>query len=475
MSSDTAEEAIVKQALRPGEVAARLDRLPLRAVHWHLALATAAAWGLIIMDDGVMGKLYPFVWEDHFSRAVYSWLNAIQIGLGILVGEYLAGYLSDRYGRRWVMIASGMVSGFFMLLLAFTNNPAYLGVILFLQALGMGGILATHGVYLHEIAPPRMRGRLSMGAQSLTRLTTFGAIWPFFFWVPGGSPTDYRYAIYILAAGPAVILMPILFSIPESPRWLESKGRMAEAQRVLEKIEYRASKKGTEALPPPDFDRYEVVTMKKVPVSEIFRGEYARRSILLLICWMLGYAGIVYGLGAFRTLVLKNYGFSSHFIFAAGGITAVVGGGLGFLINSWTNERIDRRTAIGASAFVFAVGTALLYFYSGYHTKSVSMTVVSMLLTSFGSGVFLFQMYNYTSAAYPTRLRSVGTGWTDGFGHMGALVGSPVVVALYNATAASGFIGAYLFVIIVGAIIPGALMWTLGVRQKEAILEEVSQ
>jgi putative MFS transporter len=197
--------------------------------------------------------------------------------------------------------------------------------------------------------------------------------------------------------------------------------------------------------------------------------------VLLLICWMLGYAGIVYGLGAFRTLVLKHYGFSSHFIFAAGGITAVVGGGLGFLINSWTNERIDRRTAIGISTFVFALGTALLYFYSGYHTRSVPMTVASMLLTSFGSGVFLFQMYNYTSAAYPTRLRSVGTGWTDGVGHIGALIGSPVVVALYNATAASGFIGAYLFVIIVGAVIPGALMWALGIRQKEVILEEVSR
>jgi len=460
--------------LRPGEVAARLDRLPLRWVHWHLALATQAAWGLIIMDDSIMTKLYPFIWASTFSHFIYSVLNAVQIGVGILAGEYLGGYLADRYGRRFVMIASGVDSGVFMFLVAFTNSPVWLGVVLFLQALGMGGILATHGVYIHEIVPPRMRGRLSMGAQSLTRATGFGIIWPFFFWVPGGSPTDYRYAIYVLAAGPTIVLLPILFSIPESPRWLEAKGRMADAKRVLEKIEYRASKRGTEPLPPPDLSKHDVVQTKKVPLGEIFRGEYAKRTVLLLFCWILGYSGIVYGAGAFRTLVLVQYDYSSHFIFAWYGITSLVGGGLGFLINSLLNERIDRRTSVGLSAFVFTAGMALFYVFTGYVTKNLPITVLALILMSFGTTVWLFQMYNYTSAAFPTRLRSVGTGWTDGVGHLGAIFGSLIVVALYTSTAGTGHIGSYVYVVVAGALIPGMLLWRLGVPQKHAILEQVS-
>lgn len=470
-----AGDTTVHSELRPGEVAARLDRLPLRRVQWHLALATGAAWGLAIFDDGLVAKLYPYVWSDYFGPVVYSLLNAIQIGVGILVGEYIGGYISDRFGRRFVMIISGIDSGLFMLGIAFTTNPTLLGVLLFLQAMGMGGILAAHSVYLNEIAPPRMRGRLSMGAQSITRVTSFAVIWPFFFFVPGGSPDSYRIAIFILAAAPSVVLLPILFSIPESPRWLEAKGRMAQARRALEKIEYRASKRGTVPLPEPDVESREVMPIKRVPVREIFRGEYGRRSVLLLICWILGYSGVVYGFGAFYILVLDEYKFSSEFVFLTSGLTALAGGGLGFFLNSWANERIERRTSIGLASCVFSVGVLLFYVFSGFIVHSLIVTVISVAIYFMGQTVFLFQMYNYTSAAYPTRLRSIGTGWTDGIGHLGAILGSVVVVALFNATAGAGHIGAYIYVVVVGGLLPGVLIWRFGIRQKEAALEEVSK
>jgi MFS family permease len=81
---------------------------------------------------------------------------------------------------------------------------------------------------------------------------------------------------------------------------------------------------------------------------------------------------------------------------------------------------------------------------------------------------------NYTAAAYPTRPRSVGTGWTDGVGHLGAFLGPPVIGALFTATAGHGSYGWILWCTVLCTLVPSAIAGWLGMRQRGAVLEQIS-
>ena len=82
-----------------GVMAARIDRLPLTRVQWQLAILVEITWGFIIFDtDGIGARLYPFVWRpNHIIDVVqYAVIQALQVGLGILLGVYIMSYIADR-------------------------------------------------------------------------------------------------------------------------------------------------------------------------------------------------------------------------------------------------------------------------------------------------------------------------------------------------------------------------------------------
>src|SRR5215472_8885074 len=70
--------------------------------------------------------------------------------------------------------------------------------------------------------------------------------------------------------------------------------------------------------------------------------------------------------------------------------------------------------------------------------------------------------------------RSVGTGWTDGFGHVGSMVWPLILGSLFTATASLGYIGIFAYVIIPGALLPALLLARFGIKQKAAPLETVA-
>jgi hypothetical protein len=87
----------------------------------------------------------------------------------------------------------------------------------------------------------------------------FAFIWPPYFSVP----SHYQWWLLSFTIAPLVILVPLLLSVPESPRWLEAKSRTAEALKILEMFERRATKRSKEPLPPPDLSTHKVTPTGK--------------------------------------------------------------------------------------------------------------------------------------------------------------------------------------------------------------------
>ncbi|MBV9322828.1 MAG: MFS transporter [Chloroflexi bacterium] len=451
----------------PGRIAARIDRLPLTPVQWELAILTQIAWGLIIVDtDGIAGRLYPFVWAPANVLTVvqYAVIQALEVGLGVLIGAFVMGQLSDRYGRRPAIMAAAFLAGIFVWPFAFVTNFWALVVLSILSTLGVGAIVATHAVYISEIVPPPVRNRVLLGSQSVTAVITVisGLL---AFWL---IPSHWQWYVYLMAISQLFILLPLLvWRLPESPRWLEAHGRQADAEKAIEVLENRCQRYTREPLPEPDSAPRPVVKAGRGAWRELFTsGLYRQRTLILLAAWFLGYAGIVYGAPSFAAVYMADHGMTAQFVFALITVSGVIRFGA-FWANAQLGERVERRKVIFALSVLFSVSYIVIFLVPTAPAMAVFYT-----LGSIGGGLWLFNMYNYTAVSFPTRMRSMAFSWTDGLGHLGAWGGITLTGVLF--LMGPNHLGWILFMVIPGALVPSLLVLIWGINQRQAILEQVS-
>lgn len=449
-----------------GRIAARIDRLPLTRAQWEIALLVELTWGLIIVDtDGIAGRLYPFIWRPHnyVSTFQYSVIQALEVGLGVLIGDWIMSWVADHYGRKIGIVLSAVLGGVFLWPFAYLTSFWPLVALSVFSTLGVGAIVALHSVYLSELIAPESRNRMLLSSQSVTALVGVGVGLLAYFWIP----VHWQLYVWVVAILVLIMFPLLLWRLPESPRWLEAHGRHDEAERELAKLEGRVRRAYKKELPEPDPQAHPVVVAGHGAWKELFIDpEYRRRTILLLVSWLLGYPGIVYGVGAFAAVYMVDHGASAHFVFLLITIAGVFRF-LGFLANARFGERFERRDVILAVATMFAIGWLAIYFFP---TKPV--IALFYTFAGIGASLWLFNMYNYTAVAYPTRFRAVAFGWTDGLGHIGAWAGISLAGPLY--LMGPNHLGWILFIILPGALIPGLLIRHLGINQREAVLEQVS-
>lgn len=454
---------------RAGEIAARIDRLPVGWIQYGLASITQLFWGIIIANDGLAGKIYPFVWAPHhtLSPGQFNVILLFNIGIGITAGEYVGGYLSDRYGRKKILLLSALIDGIFLWPMALTNAFGWLILWNFLYAIGMGMVLGTNAVYLHEIVPPQARQSMAMRTQIIAIVVYLllpGLL--AFYWIP----SHYQWVIFALAAAPILILIPVGgLLLPESPRWLEARGYHDKAHRIVSRWEAIAERRHG-PLPSARTERHPVIITRKVPLRELLRSTYGRRTVILWVCWFFNYVGMTYGYITYAPTYLAGKGWSAHEVFLVTTIIAAPVTAATFTVVSFLQERVERRTVAMVGGLLAAAAFLLLLVVEG----NTGVAILVIIASPIGQTLWLFTMYNYTAAAYPTRLRSVGTGWTDGVGHLGALVTPVIAGPLLFSTMANGAYGWLLWLAIPGAALPALLIGFAGIRQRGEVLEQLA-
>jgi len=277
-----------------GHIAARIDRLPLTRVQWQLAILVEVTWGFIIFDtDGIGARLYPFVWRPHHIINVvqYGVIQALQVGLGVLLGVAIMSWVADRYGRRPAILLATLLGGFCLWPFAYVTTFWPMVALSVLSTLGVGGIVATHSVYLSEMTTPAVRNNVLLASQGVTALIAVGVNMLAFWLIPG----QWQLFLWISAAIEIVVLLPLLYwLLPESPRWLEAHGHDADAEREMAAYEQRCQRFAAAPLPAPDPSRNPVIRAGHDAWREIFTSpQYRSRTALLIACWLLGYAGLI--------------------------------------------------------------------------------------------------------------------------------------------------------------------------------------
>src|ERR1700759_3305280 len=273
MAQDTSGAGTGTTTVIPGEIAARIDRLPMSFMAWEICLIIQIGWSTSASRDGIAARLHPFIWlpAKVITHSQYDVLYALQAGISIVIGGYAIGWLSDKIGRRKALILSATLAGLFIWPFGYVTNYPALFILSIADTFGFAGFLAINVVYMSEIMGPKVRPKVLMSTQTVCiflLFVVFSGILPHY-WFPG----QYRLYLWVLTILNLLIAVGLFFRMPESPRWLEAKGRHEQAHAVLEKLEARVAKRHG-PLPEPDLTPYELVASEKTNMFAPFGKSY---------------------------------------------------------------------------------------------------------------------------------------------------------------------------------------------------------
>ena len=424
-----------------------IDKAKISPFHWRILFWCT----LIIIFDGydlvIYGVVLPILMQKWQLDPVTAGALGSTALFGMMIGAMLLGTLSDRFGRKKMIVLCIVLFSGFTALNGFAQTPLQFGVMRFIAGLGIGGVMPNVVALMSEYSPRRIRSTLVAvmfsGYAIGGMLSAMLGIWivPQFGWQ----------VMFYLAVIPLLLLPLIWTQLPDSVAFLVRQGKIAEARKVLAALTGK---------PLPDDAELAVHQPQKTEQSlaALFSNNRALSTLMFFqaffICLLM-----VYGLGSWlpKLMTMAGYGFGSSLMFLLflniGGIIGAIGGG-------WLSDRFHPRPVLMLFFTLAAVSLALLGFKS--HVAVLYFLVTVAGATTIGSQILL---YAYVAQFYPTAIRSTALGWSSGVGRIGAILG-PVLGGALLAMQLSHQMN-FLAFVVPGALAVIAIMLTAG--RKEAV------
>ena len=370
-------------------------------------------------------------------------LGAMEKGLvgsatlfGILIGATALGSLADHFGRKQLFIAEMIL--FLGFLVAMTLSPSFpvLLICLFGMGLALGCDYPTAHLVISESIPSNCRGRLVLSAFAFQAVgALFGTAIGYMILKSNQSISDWR-LMYATAILPTIIVVLARFFITQSPQWLMSKGKVAEAEKETRRLLQRT--------PPHPID-IELVAVpdsepeherRKSKVSKLFKKKYRRATILASVPWFLQDLA-TYGIGIFTpTILVSILGHSNSQEQNLAGVIhndmiAAKGAAfldllllVGIIFAVFLADRFGRMKLQILGFYGCAVGL-LLAALSTHMAPGIGQTVLIF------SGFMLFNFmtnlgpnamtYLIAGEVFPTKIRGSGAGFAASFAKIGAV------------------------------------------------------
>jgi len=442
-------------AEKSAELVGRLERLPFS--RWHRNLFALCFLGVMFdaCDFALFGMALPPVAREFGLNQVQAGLLATLGLVGAFLGALFWGTISDYIGRRTAFAATIGIFSLFTGLVAASWNVLSLSVFRFISNFGLGGEVPVALTLTSEYSPGRIRGRMtgSMMAAFPTGLALAAALAYFII------PTYGWRTVFLVGVAPAVLLFFVRLVMPESVRYLLSRGRVAEAEATVARIEAQALAGATAPAAP-------VVAVgteeRGVTVFELLTPERRRRTILLWIvsfCFLWASNGIIFMLPTI--LVQRGFPLSQILVFLfVQAVAAMVGyTACGFLI-----DRYGRRPVL------------FLYYFVGafFHLWFAEATGLWIYVAIAAVGWVNPGVYGangiYVSELYPTHLRATAVGWFFGIGRIGSFL-APTVVGFMLQYGAGAYV---LHTFALTFLIASIALWLVGIETKGKVLEQIT-
>jgi putative MFS transporter len=444
-----------------GTIAGRLDRLPITRTHRRATVAVGLGLFFDFYEVFLTGVLSSVLVEEFdLTKAELPPLLASTF-IGMFFGALLLGRLADRFGRRGAFLVNLGLYSLFSLLGAFSGSALMLLVTRFFAGIGLGAEPPLADTYLTDLLPARKRGRFIAWAYTLAfcGFPVVGFLARGLTDHPVLGIAGWRWLFVLGALGAGAVFL-LRRGLPESPRWLESVGRTAEAEHLVAGLEAEARGVTRETPAPP---RGTTRKRAAAPVRELFGPALRRRTWMMVVFHILQTLGY-YGFGTLVPLVLaaKGYPVSQSLLFAA---LTYIGYPVGSALSLPIVERVERKFLVIGSVLAMAV-FGIAFGYAG----SMALILIFGFLYTATSNLFSNAYHIYQAEIFPTTLRSTASSGTYSLSRLASGAMPFVLVPLLNSNGATT-----LFLVVAGALVVVALdVALLGPRTTGRRLESVN-
>jgi MFS transporter, putative metabolite:H+ symporter len=459
------------------ELIARLERAPFSRWHVRARIVMGSATFFDAFDALSLAFVLPVLvrlWD--ISAVQIGWLIAVGY-VGQLAGALIFGALAERYGRVPSAAGATALMSVMSIACALAGNFPVLLLLRLIQGIGVGGEVPVAAVYINELSRAHGRGRFFL---------LYEMIFPIGLMVTGqiGAlvvPTLGWQVMFLIGGVPGLVIATLLLRLRESPRWLIGRGRLTEAEAIIEEIESGTTKDtkvrstvggGLQASATGDrrvsgyrdrigHDRSGIRT----PWTELLSPTYRGRTTTAWGLWACAYF-ITNGLNNWMpTLYNRVYGLSLDQALRAGTLTNIAQVVI-LLGCAFTIDRIGRRRWMTACF----IGGALLLGALGSAASGSVAAVIALVTLSYGIvGSANTVLYLYTPEIYPTRMRAIGTGLATCWLRLASAAG-PLLVGYLVAARGT----AAVFMMFAAAGVVGGLTATQMLETRNRRLEDIA-
>ncbi|WP_229659021.1 MFS transporter [Nesterenkonia cremea] len=402
-------------------------------------------------DLTIYGTVMPTLMNDPSHIGPLDGATAGALGsyamLGVLAGALITGGIGDYLGRRRMILLSITWFSVGMILTSFATSVLAFGLLRFLTGLGLGAVLATAGATMAEFAPADKK--------NLYNAIVYAGI-------PAGGvlaallgmilldPIGWR-GLFLIGALPILLIPVAWFKLPESPRWLLSRGRREEAIRVAERTGIALVDESQTA---------DDKAVERTGFAALMTPRYLLPTILI---GFMSFSGLLltYGLNTWLPRIMEGYGYGTTYSLA---FLLFLNGGavIGCLLGSKVADRVGPKRVVTGTFILAALSLSLM-------TIELPFATLLLLISIAGVGTLGTQVliYGFVATYYTTNTRAAGVAWCAGFGRLGGVAG-PAVGGLITTL---GLTGGAAFYVFGGVALFGAGITQLVRRQKD--LEEI--
>lgn len=394
-------------------VSSIIESLPLTKMHYMLAVTAALAYMFDAFDTYIVGFAMPSIVKEWHLTPLFNGMLASAGMWGMFIGAMLWGPIIDRFGRKFGF--AGTVLGFSLVsgLTALSTGTTQFILYRFISGLFLGGMLPVVSALVAEYVAARSRGRFVAIPPVFWPVGLFAAAIASFTLVP-----HYGWrSLFVVGVIPAFLAFFVIRQLPESPRWLATKGKKDRAAKVLTQLG---------AAPQQVQDLASEETTQKVPLSVLLRPPYLTRFILttsVLFFGFFGYYGFVLWLPSilaveFKLSLVKTFTYTMLV-----GVFAI----LGKLTAFFTIDKFGRKQLFyfgyglaGVASLVFGVLKDPIHLLIG-------ACALSFLLEEAAAGCVVLP-----TELFPSEVRGTANSWTSASGKLASAL-SPLVFGFFMA------------------------------------------
>ena len=440
------------------ELLTRFENLPFTRWHTRARIVVGSATFFDGFDSLSLAFALPVLIRLWNITPAESGLLISSSYVGQIFGALTFSWLAEKYGRIRSATAAVALMSVMSLGCALSTNFAMLFAFRFVQGIGLGGEMPVAATYISEVSKARGRGRFFILYEMIFPIGLMAAgqigalVVPIFGWQ----------VMFLLGGIPGVVIAFLLTRLPESPRWLISQGRLAEAELTVKEVEAKAGAAPVVASPHVTTS---APAVERSRWTEILAGSYLRRTLIVWSLWFVSYF-ITNSLNNWMPSLYNTiYGLGLRQSLRAASMTNVAQV-LVLLLCAFFIDRAGRRNWTVAC---FVTGGVLLAALGFAGARNVTGVMILATLSYGIVGSVNAVLYLYTPEIYPTRMRAMGTGLATSWLRLASAVG-PAIVGVMVGSVGIGSV----FIMFAAAAVVGAVAGLYMIETRARRLEEIA-